>query len=45
MVGKSVNQTNQILELSNKLSNKVDILNHLKDVLIKLGKIVDIEYF
>ncbi len=35
MVGKSVNQTNQILELSNKLSNKVDILNHLKDVLIK----------
>ena len=45
IVGKSVNQTNQILELSNKLSNKVDILNHLKDVLIKLGKIVDIEYF
>ena len=45
MVGKSVNQTNQIIEVSNKLSNKVDILNHLKDVLIKLGKIVDIEYF
>lgn len=45
MIGKSVNQVHQILELSNRLSNKIDILKELKDLLIKLGKIVEVEYF
>ena len=45
IVGRSINSAHQNPDFPNELSIKLYLMNELKEVLIKLGKIVDIEFY
>ena len=45
IIGRSINPVHQIADIPNDLSIKLYVLNEMKNILIKLGKIVEVEYY
>lgn len=45
MIGRSINPVHQIADIPYDLSIKLYVLNEMKNILIKLGKIVEVEYY
>lgn len=45
IIGRSINPENLMIDTPNDLSDRLYILNEMKNILIKLGKIVEVEYY
>ena len=45
IIGRSINTDNMMLDSHNDLSARLYILNEMKNILVKLGKIVEVEYY
>ena len=44
IIGRCINPENMMLDISDDLSSRIYILNEMKNILVKLGKIVEVEY-
>ncbi|MEG0857887.1 MAG: SpoIIE family protein phosphatase [Terrisporobacter sp.] len=45
MIGRSINPVHQVADIPYELSIKLYVLNEMKNILVKLGKIVEVEYY
>ena len=45
IIGRSINPVHQLAEIPYDLSIKLYVLNEIKNLLVKLGKIVEVEYY
>lgn len=45
IVARAINHVHQMADISNDLSIKLYVLNEMKNILVKLGKIIEIEYY
>lgn len=45
IIGRCINAEHMMLDISDDLSTRIYILNEMKNILIKLGKIVEVEYY
>ena len=45
IIGRCINPENLITDISDDLSARLYVLNEMKNVLVKLGKIVEVEYY
>ncbi|MCI7207926.1 MAG: SpoIIE family protein phosphatase [Clostridium sp.] len=45
IIGRCINHENLMTDISDNLSARLYILNEMKNVLVKLGKIVEVEYY
>lgn len=45
IVGRAINPVHQMADIPNDLSIKLYVLNEMKNILVKLGKIVEVEYY
>ena len=45
IIGRSINPENLMIDTPNDLIDRLYILNEMKNILIKLGKIVEVEYY
>ena len=45
IIGRCINPENLMIDNSDDLSARLYVLNEMKNVLVKLGKIVEVEYY
>ena len=45
IIGRCINHENLMTDNSDDLSARLYVLNEMKNVLVKLGKIVEVEYY
>ncbi|HBI93698.1 MAG TPA: serine/threonine protein phosphatase, partial [Terrisporobacter glycolicus] len=45
IIGRCINPENMMSDISDDLSARLYVLNEMKNILVKLGKIVEVEYY
>ena len=45
IIGRCINPENMMLDIPDDLSARIYVLNEMKNILVKLGKIVEVEYY
>lgn len=45
IIGRCINPENMMLDIPDDLSVRIYVLNEMKNILVKLGKIVEVEYY